>query len=312
MVELICIKNAMMEILILILTIYVCSCTSGVRSVHDSIHFGSDPSLHTKQKNGGDFVLIEGDSGLIGAECAKIKNGKIDCGNANRLWLKNIKVTLNNYYIGRTEVTADQFYRCVAAKECSEVKHQGCSSDIYKRRGDIVSSSKGVPQVCVTWYQARKYCRWIGGDLPTESEWEYAARCQKGECKRWPWGNETPTSQRDHFSEHEPQDALGPADVFDYPEGATSGGILGLAGNVSEWVLDGGWHYALEYKCPYNCTKINIDGIFNTDRYTSSVVKGNSWINLIENIAPIYSRRSVPKDEWRNDLGFRCVIHSNK
>jgi formylglycine-generating enzyme required for sulfatase activity len=105
------------------------------------------------------------------------------------------------------------------------------------------------PINCVTWQKARDYCAWVGMRLPTDAEWEYAARGWEG--RKFPWGAEAPSRTRlNSFGEEcrasglvGPKDAVmpwndgfcGTAPVGSFPEGATPDGVLDLAGNVWEW-----------------------------------------------------------------------------
>jgi len=87
----------------------------------------------------------------------------------------------------------------------------------------------------VNWYEAMAYAAWLGGSLPTEAQWELAARGVDGRV--YPWGDEPPTPMRANYGA---ADVGGPSPVKTYPEGATPDGIYDLAGNVFEWCRD--WH----------------------------------------------------------------------
>lgn len=87
------------------------------------------------------------------------------------------------------------------------------------------------PVVNVTWREAMAYAVSVGGSLPTEAQWEFAARGP--ERRKYPWGNSEPTCERVHYSSCDPRR---PIEVMARPEGATPDGIYDLAGNVAEWV----------------------------------------------------------------------------
>lgn len=87
-----------------------------------------------------------------------------------------------------------------------------------------------TPRACITWYEAEAYAKWRGGRLPTEAEWEYAARGP--ESLIYPWGNEFDSSRCNVI------DSMGPTPVGSFPDGASWVGALDMAGNAVEWVQD--------------------------------------------------------------------------
>ncbi len=133
-------------------------------------------------------------------------------------------VELSAFHIGIREVSVGAYQACVDAGPC---RAPGAAAGCTGRRGD-----SELPVNCVTWTEARAYCQWLGGDLPTEAQWEKAARGADGAT--WPWGEGAPDC--DHANR------LGCAGAPE-PVGSTAGGAspygaTEMAGNVAEWTLD--------------------------------------------------------------------------
>ena len=129
------------------------------------------------------------------------------------------KVTMDTFWIDRTEVAKDQYQKCVDAGKCAVP----------------VCSGTGIsdhPVVCVSWQDATNYCAWAGRRLPTEAEWEKAARGTDG--RKYPWGNEAPDDKRLNYNANVGKTSA----VGSYPSGASPYGALDMAGNVWEWVAD--------------------------------------------------------------------------
>ena len=128
-------------------------------------------------------------------------------------------VTVGAFRIDRVEVSRDRFQRCVAAGRCTPPRDMGA-----RFRGGA------QPAVGGSWVQARHYCAWARGRLPTEREWEKAARGTDG--RTYPWGEEPPTAERAVFGRGREG---APGAVGARPAGASPYGALDLAGNVWEW-----------------------------------------------------------------------------
>ncbi len=142
------------------------------------------------------------------------------------------EVTLSPFWIDRTEVTVEAYLRCVTVGVCD-------ANDFP--RGDARFDQPRFPMTHVSREDAMRFCAWAGGRLPTEAEWELAAR---GTARRiFPWGTRWNPHLANHGSfAHDPTDAsdgyAGLAPVGSFPDGATPEGVLDLAGNVAEWVVD--------------------------------------------------------------------------
>jgi len=139
-------------------------------------------------------------------------------------------VNLNGFWIDRTEVTNDMYGACVRANVC--VAPQQIRS-ISRLNYFGSTSFTNFPVLFVSWTQAQTYCKWAGRRLPTEAEWEKAARGTDG--RLYPWGNQTPDPQRLNFGPSGLGDTVA---VGTHPTGASPYGALDMAGNAWEWVAD--------------------------------------------------------------------------
>jgi len=136
------------------------------------------------------------------------------------------RVHLEAFWIDRVEVSNAMYAACVDAGACS---HPFLEENPYYGRWVY----RNLPVVFVNWSQATEYCEWAGRRLPTEAEWEKAAR---GTDERpYPWGKALPTPRLANYAES----LIGePVSVYRYPSGASPYGALNMAGNVREWLAD--------------------------------------------------------------------------
>lgn len=142
------------------------------------------------------------------------------------------RVILSSYWLDRTEVTVQAYRRCVQARRCREPAYSSGAKRFDKPM---------FPVTLVTWQDARDYCAFVGKHLPTEAQWERAARGVAG--RRYPWGDHDASMRANHgaFSIMRTDASDGTAElapVGSYPYGRTPDGFEHLAGNVAEWVLD--------------------------------------------------------------------------
>lgn len=138
------------------------------------------------------------------------------------------------YCIDRTPVTVAAYSKCVEAKACTAA-HKPLDYN-YERPGRDNHPINGVE-----WAQADGFCKWAGKRLPTDAEWELAARGTDG--RKYPWGNEEPDDTRLWWSRNVPREGTSP--VGTHPAGASPYGVLEMLGNVDQWVADyGGIHSA--------------------------------------------------------------------
>ncbi len=142
------------------------------------------------------------------------------------------QVTLSAFALDRTEVTVGDYERCASAGPCAPAEIPPGAPDF---------SRPELPITHVRWEDAVTFCHWAGGRLPSEAEWEYAARGTEG--REFPWGNAYNAHLANHGAgDQDRTDAtdgyLGLAPVGSFIDGATPLGLLDMAGNVAEWVDD--------------------------------------------------------------------------
>jgi sulfatase modifying factor 1 len=163
----------------------------------------------------------------------KIHAGKFEMLGQHTTHFKRPKhqVELEAFCLSKTEITVLQYKKCVQAGICTEpaigpkcLYHQA-NKDLY-------------PVNCVSWTQARAFSKWVGGDLPSEAEWEYAAR-NAGLDVSYPWGNEEGNCELAVMSENGDGCGTGEAMIpCSKKKGNSAQGLCDMVGNLSEWLLD--------------------------------------------------------------------------
>ncbi|MFN8383067.1 MAG: SUMF1/EgtB/PvdO family nonheme iron enzyme [Anaerolineales bacterium] len=200
-------------------------------------------------------------------------------------------VYLNAYWLDQTEVTNKQYKTCVNAGVCEPPSSTGSytHTSYYE-----IPEFDNYPVLYVTWDKANRYCEvWTGGDLPTEAQWEKAARGT--DARTYPWGNSVPANNLLNYNSN----VGDTTEVGAYPSGESTYGVYDMAGNVWEWVND--WYGGTYYD---ELTSSN--NPVGPESGQFRVLRGGSWLNQD------YSVRSANRGKYDPSymysyIGFRCA-----
>lgn len=206
------------------------------------------------------------------------------------------RVYLNSYLIDIKEVSVRQYEICVNSKVCEEPEKYDPSDKSKKKCNYGREDRKNHPVNCVNWYQADKYCRWIGKRLPSEAEWEKAARGTREYF--YSWGNKFKCKYAcASVMPCDWRDSTCPVDSFS--DFKSTFGLLNTVGNVMEWVYD--WYDPEYYK---HSPKKNPMG---PQKGTMKVLRGGSFINSNANELRVINRFAFPPEIKFPFSGFRCA-----
>ncbi len=177
----------------------------------------------------------------VPADWISLDGGTFEMGSNDGQWNEGPMhtVTVPSFEIWRTEVTVEQYAQCVCSGTCAEPEHCG---DPYSLRTYGFPAMGEHPNTCTRRSDANDFCTWAGGRLPTEAEWEYAAR-SGGQDILYPWGDEPITCDHAVHWEGGENDYGGcdegaTAEVCSRPDGNTDQGLCDMVGNVWEWAED--------------------------------------------------------------------------
>lgn len=217
------------------------------------------------------------------------------------------RVTLDAYWIDQTEVTRDMYARCAQAGNCPQPP-------------PAAGADGDHPVTGIPWDGARLYCTWAGRRLPTEAEWERAARGEDG--RRYPWGwigaaesgrgvnlNYCDSNCPFQYADETVDDGYArTAPVGSFPQGASPAGALDMAGNVWEWTAD--WYAADYYE------ESPEENPLGPARGRWRAIRGGSWVESAYEGIVLSSRASnrayLDPSRGQPDLGFRCALDAAK
>ncbi len=233
------------------------------------------------------------------------------------------RVRLGAYCIDRVEVTVAQYRACVSAGRCrlnATINPGSVSAESTRFLNGLCNANatdrENHPINCLDWNEADVYCRWAQKRLPTDAEWEYAARGT--DERHWPWGNDLPDARRTNAAGAESQrfmrernvgwTLMYPGDdgwpvtapVGSYPQGRSPFGVDDMAGNVWEWTSD--W-YEVRYTTQGDVT-VNPTG---PAQGTHRVSRGGAWDSHVIDRVCVTGRSHLVPDVRIVNQGVRCA-----
>lgn len=215
------------------------------------------------------------------------------------------RVYLDGYWMYRYEVTNAMYQECVTAGACPRPQNFGS-----RTRTEYYDDPNyaNYPVIYVTWVSAQAYCKWIGGRMPTEAEWEKAARGDI-HTRLFPWGNTPATGEQANFCDLGCPGKIVDVDkrdgfrdtspVGNYPLGVSPYGLMDMAGNVWEWVFD---YFSPGY---YQISPERNPQGPQSSRHR--VIRGGAWNNISEGVR-VVQRTDVNPEMSLDTVGFRCLV----
>jgi serine/threonine protein kinase len=213
-------------------------------------------------------------------------------------------VLIDAFHIDRTEVSVLAYAQCVIANDCSERRLMGYAIDGANFVTSTRCNWKGGarerhPMNCISHAQAARFCEWRDARLPTEAEWERAARGD--DKRRYPWGGEPATCLYAVMAE-EQDNGCGKNSTWpvgSQPHDVSPFGALDMAGNVREWVAD--WYDKHYYR------KRVVNNPKGPDHGSRRVARGGGWGNTVGRFLRVSRRESEDPGSRNMHLGFRCA-----
>lgn len=230
--------------------------------------------------------------------------GELDEGPAHEVYL-------DAYWIDLTEITNGMYALCVESGSCIPPMESGSHTrEAYYGNQNFAD----YPVIFMAWNMADAYCQWAGARLPTEAEWEKAARGENAQT--YPWGEDwdVVTRKRLNFADISNVEMASDlsrandgyrdtAPVGSFPAGQSPYGVYDLAGNVWEWVAD--WYDPLYY---LDSPQDNPAGPAGpTGEITMKSMRGGGWVAANEAVFHTYNRHGEEPSKFSSSIGFRCA-----
>ena len=266
----------------------------------------AEPKIKKSLSDGAFLVLVPTGSFVIGSN-----NGDND-------EKPKRKIYVNSFWIDQHELSASRFARFVIQTRYKTTAEKKGWSWVWdstlkkgrgwwkKEKGASWKNPKGSssdwkkipdqPVSQVTWFDANSYCSWAGREMPTEAQWERAAR---GDDERiFPWGNQRDPRNANLKGKKDGYSGVSP--VGSFPKGASVFGVLDMSGNVWEWVAD--WYASTHYQ------SIKLKNPLGPLKGKKKVIRGASWGSKLS-WSRVSNRYSRNRNYRNNKIGFRCVLN---
>ena len=268
------------------------------------------PESWTNPTDESDMVLVRAGTFIRGSN--ESRNRKVE--------QPEMKIYVSSFYIDKYAVTVKQYRKFMDEGGYGDPKYWSKEGWTFRRLGKITKpynwdevTDSSLPVVGVSWYEAEAYCRWAGKMLPSEVQWEKAARGYFGQ--KFQWGNEwiayacnwkdnNPTNPDDKTLGFQ-DGSSGLAQVYRYQKHASPFGAVQMCGNTFEWVIDQ-WSPSFFAETVINDNNLRKNPV-NIETNNFRVLKGGSYDSDPDHCEPSWRHADYPERRRTSVYGFRCI-----